>query len=221
MLCFRIWSNFKLFLGREYHPFLGTGPPPPPYTHCLFSSSGRFPHEITLLMLIRTFHSPCLFQVQKLHYLWPLGQLIFFEEILWLQQVMFQFGGYSHSGCFLLEHTIPKWAGAGIKWSRLWKRESHSCVTPQQHKGSCVQHAQLREMRWTLTEVNLRLRSISTWVHGGTEWLPAAKELRNGTSSSLPLQQEPSGTFGHLRWKVVIKINLQGWLVSSVRVQCS
>lgn len=110
VLCFRMWSNFELFLNAKYHLFLGTNFPPT-HTHCLFSSRGRCPHEITLMILSRTFHSPWLFQVHKLIHLWPLWQWILLQEILELQQPMFQLGGYSRSGYFLLAHTIPVWAG--------------------------------------------------------------------------------------------------------------
>lgn len=68
---------------------------------------GKFPHEITLTILIRTFHPPSLFQVHKCLQLWPLRQRILFQEMLELQQPAFQLGGYSPSECVLPAHTIP------------------------------------------------------------------------------------------------------------------
>lgn len=59
-------------------------------------------------------------------------------------------------------------------------------------KGSCTT-CSMKRSEVTLLEVNLKLKSILTRGLQGTEQFPAAEELRNGTYSSLPLQQEPQG----------------------------
>lgn len=125
------------------------------------------------MILIRTFHSPCLFQGLRFLCLWPLWLLMFFEEILWLPQAIFQSGGYSHSACFLPECTIPKLAGAGSKWSGLWKRESHSQTgpsAPQPREAVC--NSLSREKRG---QPSLR------WTWG---WDPFQREASDGQTGS-------------------------------------
>lgn len=187
-----MWSNFELFFDAKFRPFVGTGSHIHTHARCLFSSSGRFPREITLVLSWGHFILLGYSGFTDFFICGPSGSWYSFRKYRSCSRLCSSLGGICMLGAFYQNTQSPRGQEREAEWSRLWKRESHSPPAPQ-HPGkgklcaTCSVDRNEANPPWGEPEAEIHVNGRPPC----TARLPAAEELRNGASSSSPLQREP------------------------------